>query len=223
MSRAGRERKVELLLAEDSRRCIFPTMVAGHIHDAIDQVKRLQEAILSKRLFKGYSGKARIVSGVLALAGAAVLASGRIPEEPMIHLAGWGVVLALSLVINYGALGWWYLTHEEVRANPMMLKPALDAVPALIGGAILTVALVAAKHYDLLFGAWMLMYGLAQTSYRKALPGGVYLTGLAYMACGAVLLLWPISFLQPWPMGTMFLLGEWAGGICLMQNKEELV
>ena len=49
-------------------------MIANHIHDALAQVRTLQELILEKRIFKGYSGKARIAAGTLALACAVILA-----------------------------------------------------------------------------------------------------------------------------------------------------
>ena len=45
-------------------------MIANHIHDALGQVRKMQELILSKRNFRGYSGIARALGGVSALAGA---------------------------------------------------------------------------------------------------------------------------------------------------------
>jgi len=196
-------------------------MIASHIHDALAQVRKLQELILEKKLFKGYSGKARIVSGCVALAGAAVLASDRIPADPLAHLAGWGAVLLVGVVVNYAALGWWVVSNPEVRRNPLMLKPAIDAVPALGVGAALSVALVLRQQYQLLFGMWMCLYGLAQVAYRQSLPKGIYMVGLCYIACGAYCLLAPsISFTNPWPMGIVFFAGESAGGLILLINKE---
>lgn len=196
-------------------------MIASHIHDALAQVRRLQELILEKRLFKGYSGKARIASGVVAIVGATVLSSGRMPGDPLAHLAGWGVVLAIGVIVNYAALGWWAVSNPEVRRNPLMLKPAIDAVPALGVGAALSVALVLCREYQLLFGTWMCLYGLAQVAYRQSLPAGIYLVGLCYIVCGALCLLWSdIPFTNPWPMGIVFFAGETAGGVVLMMNEE---
>lgn len=160
--------------------------------------------------------------GALALMASAILASKRIPAENTAHLIGWSIVLLLAIIINYGAVAWWFVSHEEVRRNPAMLKPALDALPALAAGALLTLALISSRQFNLLFGTWMLMYGLAQTTYRSALPRGVYWTGLVYMACGAMLIVRPLPFTTPWPMGVIFFLGEMAGGICLLQQEEEL-
>ena len=65
-------------------------MIAHHIHDALAQVRVLQEFIIERNLFKGYSGKARILAGLTALGGAWVLGSGWVPADPWMHLAGWG-------------------------------------------------------------------------------------------------------------------------------------
>jgi hypothetical protein len=195
-------------------------MIANHIHDALDQVRKLQEVILEKRQFTGYSGKARIACGVLALAGAAVLASPAGPALPRGHLLGWGAILALAVVINYACVAYWFLFDAHVRRNPLMLKPAIDAVPALAVGGGLSIALVAANQYNLLFGTWMCLYGLSQVAYRLALPSGIYWVGLCYIACGVCYLVTPgISFLNPWPMGITFFLGEVAGGLILLNHK----
>jgi hypothetical protein len=195
-------------------------MIANHIHDALAQVRKLQEVILTKKLFKGYSGKARIASGTAALIGAAVLASGKVPDDPYAHLIGWGVVLVIGIILNYVSLLYWFLFDPKVRRNPVMLKPALDALPALAVGAALSGALILSWQFDLLFGMWMAMYGLAQVAYRQSLPRGIYLVGLAYIVCGVYFLAWPVlSFTNPWPMGIVFFLGEFAGGIILIVNR----
>jgi len=195
-------------------------MTASHIHDALAQVRRLQGFILEKRLFKGYSGRARIISGSFALAGAVVLASDAMPAKPLAHLVGWGVVLFVGIALNYACLLYWFLFNPEVRRNPVMLRPALDAVPALGVGAVFTFVFILTEQFDTLFGVWMCFYGLAQVAYRESLPRGMYFVGLGYLVCGACCLLsGPVSFTNPWPMGVVFFVGELAGGIILVTYK----
>jgi hypothetical protein len=195
-------------------------MIASHIHDALAQVKRLQEVILSKQFFRGYSGKARIISGTIALAASAVMDSKHVPCIPEAHLAGWAIVLAAGLMVNYTALFYWFLFDPETRRNPIMLKPALDAIPALAVGGVLTVAMIRYDQCDMLFGVWMCLYGVAQTAYRQSLPRGIYFVGLGYIAAGAYCLVAEsIYFLDPWPMGIVFFAGEWIGGIVLILNE----
>jgi hypothetical protein len=193
--------------------------VFAHIHEALAQVRRLQDLVLEKRMFRGYSGKARITSGLLVLLNAAALSHPAVPRTAHVHLAGWAVTVALGVLVNYAALGWWFLFAPEVKRNPRMLRPAVDAVPALAVGAVLTVALVIAEQYDLLFGAWLSVYGLAQTAYRQSLPPGMYRTGLLYVLAGAVFLLGPApTFLHPWPMAWVFFAGELVSGAILLSQ-----
>jgi len=129
-------------------------------------------------------------------------------------------VLAVGVALNYAALMYWFLFDREVRRNPLMLKPALDALPTLAVGGVLSLALVLKGDFDLLFGTWMCLYGLAQVAYRNSLPAGIYWIGAAYLLGGVVCLLWPgISFVEPWPMGAMFVAGELAGGAVLLDGQ----
>lgn len=199
-------------------------MIANHIHDALAQVRTLQEFIVQRNLFKGYSGKARCFAGSMALIATVILASPRMPQSPWTHLVGWGTVLAIGVVSNYGALVYWFLFDRNVRRNPLMLKPALDAIPALGVGAVVSLALIVHGEFELLFGAWMSLYGLAQVAYRNSMPKGIYQIGIFYLACGAVCLLAPqVQFTNPWPMGLVFFTGEIAGGIVLIQDHRHTI
>ena len=51
-------------------------MIANHIHDALAQVRELQQRILERQRFRGYSGEARMSAGTFALVGAWIMASG---------------------------------------------------------------------------------------------------------------------------------------------------
>ena len=110
---------------------------------------------------------------------------------------------------------------DRVRRQPALLKPALDALPALLVGGLLSVAAVRLGAWDLLFGVWMLLFGLAHMAYRQTLPGENYVVGLFYLAAGAVCLLAPgVRFTTPWPMGLVFFLGETAGGLVLLRQHQ---
>jgi len=197
-------------------------MIANHIHDALNQVRRMQELVHEKRHFHGYSGLARIISGTTACMAAIILSSNRVPQEPLIHLAAWGAVLFVSLIANYGSLAYWFCTDRDVRRDPLMLKPALDAIPALAAGGVVSLALITQGHYNLLMGCWMLFYGLSQVAYRLSLPKGIYWGGVWYLGWGSLCLLLPnLNFTTPWPMGIAFLIGESYGGYTLFKLKKE--
>ena len=195
-------------------------MIAAHIHDALAQVRRLQSLILERSLFEGYSGKARMLSAVLALVATLVLSSKHVPAEPRVHLAGWAIVLGVALLLNYVALAWWFLFDPAAGRNVRLLKPAIDAIPALAVGGVLSLALALAGQHRFLFGVWMSLYGLAQVAYRQSLPAGIYWVGLGYVLCGCGCILLPsVSFLNPWPMGGVFFVGEMLGGFLLIDHE----
>lgn len=196
-------------------------MIANHIHDALAQVRKMQELILAKRNFRGYSGTARALGGLTALCGAVFISFMQISQTPESHLLVWGTVLSISLAINYGALFWWFSYDKEAKRDLHKLLPVVDALPALAVGAILTVALISHKHYDLLFGVWMLIYGLVHVSYRLSLPGENYIVGLFYILSGTICLSVFRDFYNPWPMGVVFFTGETAGGYIFNKNRTQ--
>jgi hypothetical protein len=197
-------------------------MISNHIHDALNQVRTLQEFVLARRRFRGYSGRARIVCGVTALAGAAVMSSDFIPVTASAHLLGWGVVLLIALSVSYAGLLIRIVSVRHDRGGLRELKPAVDALPALAAGALISAALIRSHQYDLLPGSWMLLYGLAQTAYRGSMEPGIYAVGLMYMAAGAICLLLPgLRFVNPWPMGIVFFAGELCGGVVMLKNNRQ--
>lgn len=194
-------------------------MIANHIHDALGQVRKLQELILEKRLFRGYSGPARMTGGIISLAGATLMSCNFFPATILAHLIGWGCVLVSALLLNYGAFIWWFLFSSQARRELTRAMPVVDAVPALAVGAVFSLAMVMGKNYEMLFGTWMCLYGLAHVSYRMSLPAANYAVGVFYIACGSVCLLLQVPFTNPWPMGFVFLVGELSGGFVLHRNN----
>jgi len=159
------------------------------------------------------------LGGLAALCGAAFISFLPLARTHEYHLIAWGTVLSVSLAVNYGALVWWFIYAQEAGRDINKLLPAIDALPALVVGGILTLALISHQHYDLLFGVWMVLYGLVHVSYRLSLPGENYIVGLFYILCGTVCLFVFNDFYNPWPMGIVFFTGEIAGGYIFNRNR----
>lgn len=192
----------------------------SHIHQALDQVRELKHQVLEKQRFKGYSGRARAISGTLALLTAAVLASPQYPRTVAAHLTAWGALFVVCGLLNYGAVCYWFLTDPHANRNLRRLKPALDGLPPLLVGGLISWLLIDHGLTDRLFGVWMCLFGLANVSSRHVLPKLIGALGLYYVACGAICLLVPqVTLLQPWPMGLVFFFGEWAGGIIFHYDR----
>ncbi len=197
--------------------------MSNHVQEALDQVRQVQHAILEQIRFHGFSGPTRAASGSLALFAAILMSTRYYPQTARAHLLGWGVVLAVALLLNGGALLYWFFTNEPVRKNPRRLRPVLDVIPPLFVGGVLTAALILRHQLDLLFGIWMLMFGLTNLSSRHVLPRPINFVGLFYIFAGTAWLLTPgMTFLSPWSMGIVFFAGEWAGGLVLYADDKRL-
>ena len=194
-------------------------MVANHIHDALRQVGRLREFILEKRLFQGYSGLSRMGGAVIVMVATFILARPSFPCTPWAHLAGWSTVLVVGLLVYYGALIFWYLLGRKDNRPAVNIKPAVDAIPSLGVGAVLSLAVILRGEFDLLFGIWMCLYGLAHTGHRQSLPLANYLVGLFYLVSGGLVLFLDLKFTNPWPMGIVFAFGEATGGYIFYLNN----
>src|SRR5262245_24718830 len=96
------------------------------IQEALKQVRELQKKILEKQKFKGYSGRARAISGTLALMAAAIMASRYWPATELAHLIGWSMVFAVSVLLNFGAILYWFLTDTQAGRDFRRLKPLTD-------------------------------------------------------------------------------------------------
>lgn len=185
------------------------------VNEALAQIRQMQNVVQDRLRFRGFSARARIVGGFVALLGATVLGRFAPPDAPLVHLVGWGAVLLLAGGVNYGALLLWMCRADRWRCRGEWV-PALESLPPLAVGGALSLAFWRVGAFDLLPGTWMLCYGLVHMAYRRNLPVGVYFVGFFYLAAGTICLLIPdLSFTDPRPMGMVFGVGEVAGGLAL--------
>jgi hypothetical protein len=191
--------------------------------EVLRQIRELRGMALDKRYFTGYSGKSKILGGCLALFTSLLLAAGAVPRSDEAHLVAWFLLGLTGMAVNYSALFHWYRNLDDERRRLALLAPVADAVPSIIVGVVLSFALVSQGAYDLLFGMWMSLYGLAHLSYRLLLPKTNYAIGVFYLVCGSILLLSPRPFSNPWPMGFVFFAGELAGGVMFELDKRRSI
>jgi len=189
------------------------------VHEALAQVRQMQSVVQDRLRFRGFSSRARIAGGFVALLGATMLGRFAPPDAPQTHLLGWAVVLVVAAGVNYGALLFWMGRGERWRRTAEWV-PALESLPPLAVGGALSLAFWRAGAYDLLPGTWMLCYGLVHMAYRRNLPLSVYAVGFFYLAAGVFCLLAPgLTFTDPRPMGVVFGMGEVAGGLALRSGS----
>lgn len=186
------------------------------LHDALTTVRALRRSLLKTERFKGWSGPTRAISGTIALVASLLLTF--IWEDATVRqqLYVWAAVFSTAVILNVGALIYWFTNDQLIQRDLTRLKPILDVIPPLAVGALFTLVLLLRRDVDLLYGVWMCMFGLTNLASRFVLPGMIALVGVFYVMAGALCLLLPeISFAQPLAMGAVFCVGEWAGGAIL--------
>lgn len=196
-------------------------MVAGDIEGAIEQIRDLRAKIIENQVFKGYSGVARLMSGCVALVAAVVMSRPSYPVNVSYHMAGWALVYTIAVFLNGGALFGRFLRQSTGLHDWYKLKPVWDVVPPLVAAGTLTLHLFLVDREDSLFGLWMLMYGLIHLSTKHTQPRFIEHVGWYYLLCGVFFLIAKHSFLNPWPMGIVFFVGELAGGLVFLSARRK--
>lgn len=151
---------------------------------------------------------------------AAVLGSSVVPQTVSAHLFGWAALCTISALLNYGAVALWYSRLESDALDRKRLRPIFDPLPALAGGGLMTFACIIRGYTDLLFGVWMIFFGISHLAARSSLDQEISYLGWYYLVAGALMLfLFPGSFLNPWPMGIVFFAGEVTGGLIFSRMR----
>ncbi|MDX2187024.1 MAG: hypothetical protein SFV32_08830 [Opitutaceae bacterium] len=184
------------------------------VHSALAQVREIHRHVVEKQRFKGYSGRARALAGTLALVVGLVLS--RFPERSdSVTLVAWTLVAVLGVLINYGAVLVWYLREPNENRGLDRLRPAAEALPTLLVGALLTFVFWRTHLDNMMPPIWMLLFGLANWNSRRSLPSGAGWVGVYYLVSGLVVSLVPAwrGLQNPWPMTLVFFFGEWVGAV----------
>jgi len=158
---------------------------------ALDNIRYIRETMERAGSFTAVPGWGGMLMGVSALLTA--LLTSRLQSRQELWFATWMGEAVLAFGI--GAL----TMLQKARAMKTILygpgrKFALNLFPAMIGGAVLTVALYQNNLFTLMPGVWLLLYGVALVS------GGTYsvkvvpIMGLCFMAIGAIAFLVPFAW-----------------------------
>jgi hypothetical protein len=193
-----------------------------HVHQALAQIRTMHRYVVERQRFKGYSGRARALSGSLALIAAYGLSlqEGRPSSYALVT---WLVVAVVGAAINYGAVLFWFLGESQGDRQTARLKPAIEVVPALAAGAALTIAFWRDGAFDYMAPTWMILFGVGNLASRHVLPKEISWVGLFYIVSGAVLLFCKprMGLSNPWPMGIIFFVGEWLGGLIIFFDRPD--
>lgn len=193
---------------------------------ALLDIAEVRDRLAESQRFRGYSGIAAAASGCFAVVAGAVqallvplVASER---EGRLYFSIWLVCCAASLIVNYGAIAHWFASDESARHRWQTRTVGLALLPALLLGAALSFALVAADLIRLLPGVWFGCYGVGLIASRAMIPRNAVPIAVAFLLLGAALLFAPAQLALAWwvpPIG--FGAGQIAIGCMIFAEREK--
>ncbi len=169
-------------------------------HRAMDNLQFIRETMERAGSFTAVPGWGAVAVGLTAVAAAAVAGA-----QPSLErwLVVWLVEGAVAIVV-----GAWTLRRKAARAGvPLLSGPgrrfALNLVPALLVGALLTLVLYRGGLAQAIPGVWLLLYGTGVLAAGTFSIPAVPVLGLCFMALGAAALFTPAAW-NDWLMAGGF-------------------
>jgi hypothetical protein len=157
---------------------------------ALDNLRFIRETMERAGTFTAISGWGIVAVGVVAMVAAGV---AQVRPTPEWRVGTWVVTAAACI-----ALSMWATARKARRSDLSMVsgpaqKLALAFSPAMLVGALLTVALLRIGANDLLPAVWMLLYGTAVVAGGAFSVRIIPVMGVCFMVLGAVALFAPPS------------------------------
>jgi len=153
---------------------------------AADNLRFIRDTMARAGAFTSVSGSGMIAAGTLGLAASAAAPPLVLASDPRRFFAVW-----IAAAILAGATSWSAIRRKAARAGQSLLdgparRFALAFAPALVAGAVLTVAFVATGQTSLLPGTWLSLYGAAVTAGGAFSVRPVPIMGCAFLGLGAL-------------------------------------
>lgn len=191
---------------------------------ALADIAEVRERLGHLQRFKGYSGVAAAISGLAAIGAGflqlLVVPAVHTPHQGHLYFALWFACCASAMLINYGAIAHWYVNDATARDRWHTATVGLSILPALILGAVLSVAFLRGNLYGFLPGIWYGCYGVGLFASRTMVPRVVVPIAAAFLIAGMGLLFVPPAIALSWwvlPVG--FGLGQCAIGASIMRER----
>jgi hypothetical protein len=155
---------------------------------ALDNLRFIRETMERAGTFTAISGWGIVAVGVLAMVAAAV---AHIRPTVEWRVGTWVVTAAACI-----ALSMWATARKARRSDVSMVsgpaqKLAMAFSPAMLVGALLTVALLRTGANDLLPAVWLLLYGTAVVAGGAFSVRIIPVMGVCFMILGALALFAP--------------------------------
>jgi hypothetical protein len=197
------------------------------LHKALADISAMRDQMARGTLFRGYGPAALAATGGIAILAA--LAQPTLIVQPTRQLSAyvsfWAAVAALSVVI---------IAIEAVRrsrqehgglADDMLRAAAVQFLPALVSGALVTLVLLEAglPHALLLPGIWQIILSLGVFASCHSLSRSMLSIGVWYLGAGLLCLRFATGpdALAPMNMGLPFGIGQILAAMLLHHSYRE--
>ena len=175
---------------------------------AADNLRFIRDTMARAGAFTSVSGSGMIAAGAIGLAASVAAPPLALVAAPRRFLVIW-----IGAAFLAGATSWIAIRRKAARTGQSLLdgparRFALAFAPALVAGAVLTVAFVATGQAALLPGTWLSLYGAAVTAGGAFSVRPVPIMGCAFLVLGALCFALPVQAQQ-------FVLAAGFGGLHL--------
>lgn len=192
------------------------------IRRALSQISEIHAHLSKSEVYGGFRSLPVGLSGLLALAAAA-LQLRLWPADPLRHFAlYWTAVALLCCALSGAGIAHSYFVRYSERERRTTRRVVGQILPALAAGCLLSVAFHFTRlPVGLLPGLWAILFGLGVFAARPYLPHMIGWVGLYYVLAGVrVLFLFEHPAALVWSMGWLFGLGQLASAMVLYWNLE---
>jgi len=196
-----------------------------NLNDALEQIQVIHGQMARGEVFRGYRSWTTGFSGVMALA-TAILQAVLLPDAASAgkwYVALWVAAAVVSL-LAVGAEMVLRVRRTGSRLQESLTMLALEQfMPALVGGGLLTVAILSAAPAMLwlLPGLWQVMFAMGVFGSCRLMPRMTFWVGAFYLISGVCVILagkgWAMS---PLAMGLPFGIGQMATAAMLYWSLE---
>ncbi len=154
------------------------------------EVFEIRRALARTGTFEGYRAAPVALSGMIALGAGA--AQRMLRPDAIGFVVIWATAAALGFGINFMVVARTYGASPRQWERSLAFAALLDLTPAMVGGALLTGAMIFTDRIALLPGIWMVLFGTGVMASRRHVPRGCAWIGVAYLIAGvATLVLLP--------------------------------
>lgn len=195
------------------------------LREALGQIEEIRQQMARTELFRGYRSVTVGISGLLALAAAAIQPLVVRPGSPVRDfLLLWIAVAGVNLLMAAVQL-WRRVRRADSRlVRQATLLAAEQFLPSLFIGAVVTLCLYryAVEAAWMLPGLWSLIYSLGIFASYRLLPRAVAWVAMYYVVAGAGCLIWGqgANAFSPWLMALSFGGGQILGAAVLYWTLE---